>query len=338
LRLSVIIPARNEADCLGECLRSLAAQQEDIFQLNQDWELFVVDDGSTDETRNIASSFEGVKVLQAQPLPEKWTGKANAIWTAVGQAQGEWLLFTDADTIHEPGNLRRALHEAEHHKVAMLSYSPKQLVSGFWTRAVMPLVFAELAKAFPPEKVSDPKQRLAAANGQFLLAARGPYFAIGGHKAVADRVLEDVELARLFKLRHHPIRFRYGPDAVSAQMYRNLPQMIEGWTKNLALLFANPLMLAAWRALDLLLLVGLPLLAWYLPAPPLWKGVFVLIWLRVWWRYYRSVRKSNFPPGDCLLSVLGLPVFLWLLWNSWFRRHVVREVSWKGRSYNFRGR
>jgi len=337
LRLSVIIPARNEAANLGACLTSLVAQQEEIFRLNQDWEIIVVDDGSTDDTRKIAVSFEGVKVLQAPPLPDKWTGKANAIWSAAQQAQGEWLLFTDADTVHEPGNLRRATHEAEHHEVAMLSYSPKQLVSGFWTRAVMPLIFAELAAAYPPEKVSNPNLRLAAANGQFLLAKREPYFAIGGHKAVADRVLEDVELATLFKRRHHPIRFRYAPDAVSARMYRTFPQMIEGWTKNLALLFANPLMLAAWRALDLLLLFGLPLLAWYLPTL-LWKGAVLLIWLRSLWRYYRSVQRSNFPVGDCLLSIAGLPIFLWLLWYSWFRRHVVREVNWKGRSYNFRNR
>ena len=90
---------------------------------------------------------------------------------------------------------------------------------------------------------------------------------------------------------------------------------------------------------------GTPLLTPPLPQVPrrhpvrnVLLGVIVLVWLRVWWRYYRSVRKSNFSPGDCLLSAAGLPVFLWLLWNSWFRRHVVREVSWKGRTYNFRGR
>jgi glycosyltransferase involved in cell wall biosynthesis len=334
MQLSVIIPARNEAANLGACLQSITSQQEDIFQLGRDWEIFVVDDGSTDATRSIAESFAGVGVLAANPLPDKWTGKANAVWTAAERASGDWLLFTDADTIHEPGNLRRALYEASHYKVAMLSYSPRQLVSGFWTRAVMPLVFAELAGAFPPEKVSDPASRVAAANGQFLMAARQPYFALGGHKTVADSVLEDVELAQRFKRAHHAIRFRYAPDSVSARMYRTLGQMIEGWTKNLALLFGNTLTLAAWRMLDLLLLFGLPVLAVALPVQ-LWKVAIVLLWLRVVWRHFRMASRSNFPAGDCLLSVLGLPLFVWLLWNSWFRRNVAREVSWKGRSYKF---
>jgi glycosyltransferase involved in cell wall biosynthesis len=334
MQLSVIIPARNEALNLAACLASLVSQQEDIFGLGVAWEILVVDDGSTDGTREIAESFAGVKVISAQALPDKWTGKANACWTAAEQATGEWLLFTDADTVHEAGNLRRALHEAAKYEVAMLSYSPRQLVSGFWTRAVMPLVFAELATAFPPEKVSDPVSRVAAANGQFLMVSRAAYFAVGGHKAVADRVLEDVELAKRFKKARHAIRFRYAPDAVSARMYRTLFDMIEGWTKNLALLFNNPLTLAAWRALDMVLLFGLPLLALRLPVP-LWRFALVLLWLRVLWRHYRLARRSNFSSADCFLSVLGLPVFVWLLWNSWFRRNVIREVSWKGRKYKF---
>ena len=110
-------------------------------------------------------------------------------------ARGTWLLFTDADTIHEPGDLLRAIHEAEKAGVGMLSYSPRQMLKGFWQRALMPLVFCELALAYSPQKVSDPNSRLAAANGQFLLIRRDVYIQIGGHEAVADRVLEDVELA-----------------------------------------------------------------------------------------------------------------------------------------------
>ena len=111
--------------------------------------------------------------------------------------------------MHEPGDLRRAIHEATRHKVGMLSYSPRQMVTGFWQRTLMPLVFCELALAYPPAKVSDPNQRVAAANGQFLLVEREAYRRMGGHPAVADRVLEDVELALLAKRRKVGLRFRY---------------------------------------------------------------------------------------------------------------------------------
>jgi glycosyltransferase involved in cell wall biosynthesis len=340
LELTVIIPARNEEDCLGACLESLVSQSDESWKLGRDWELLVVNDHSTDRTREVAAGFSGATLLSAPDLPKGWMGKANAAWAGAREAKGDWLLFTDADTVHEAGDLRRALHEAGKHEVVMLSYSPRQIVKGFWQRALMPLVFSELALAYPPAKVSDPESRIAAANGQFLLVQRDAYFRIGGHEAVAESVLEDVELAYLVKRRKLGLRFRYAPDALSTRMYRTFRDMCEGWTKNLALLFSNPLTTAAWKLLDVLLLFGLPVLASYFrwpisPTMP-WltaRLLILLIWLRTLWRFYRRVMKSNFPFGDCLLSVFGLPLFIWLLWRSWFDHKVTKRVVWKGREY-----
>jgi glycosyltransferase involved in cell wall biosynthesis len=342
IELTVIVPARNEEDCLGECLQSLVSQSEEIFELGRDWELIVVDDQSTDRTAEIARGFSGVTLMQAEKLEPGWTGKANAVWTAARRARGRWLLFTDADTIHEPGDLRRAMHEAERYKVGMLSYSPRQIVHGLAQRSVMPLVFCELALAYPPSKVSDPAQRIAAANGQFLLVEREAYRKLGGHASVAGKVLEDVELAFLAKRRKIGLRFRYADDAVSARMYRSTAAMIEGWTKNLKLLFDNALMLAIWRALDIALLFGLPVLAYQLWNARLdahgleWLGagwVLALLWLRTLFRFYSRVAKSNFPFLDCALAPLGLPLFVVLLYRSWFQHRILKRVSWKGRSY-----
>ncbi|MGC9158382.1 MAG: glycosyltransferase [Terracidiphilus sp.] len=342
LQLTVIVPARNEEDCLAACLESLVSQSEEGFELGRDWELLVVDDHSTDRTAEIARRFAGVTVLEAARLEAGWTGKNNALWTAVRHARGRWLLFTDADTLHEPGNLRRAMHEAERHKASLLSYSPRQIATGLWQRSLMPLIFCELALAYPPAKVSDPAERVAAANGQFLLIEREAYRRIGGHAAVADRVLEDVEIAFLAKRRKLGLRFRYGDDAISTRMYRTTAAMIEGWTKNLALLFGNCLSLAAWRLIDLFLIVALPLLAaefWHSPlfahsVQWLLAGwVLALLWLRTLFRFYARVAKSNFRFLDCLLAPLGLPLFIWLLYRSWFQHSILKRVSWKGRDY-----
>jgi glycosyltransferase involved in cell wall biosynthesis len=346
IELSVIVPARNEEDCLGACLQSLIAQSEEIFELGRDWELVVVDDHSTDRTvgiaAEIASGRAGIALLEAGKLQKGWTGKVNAIWTAAKKARGRWLLFTDADTIHEPGNLRRAIHEATRHKVGMLSYSPRQIVAGLAQRSLMPLVFCELALAYPSAKVSDPNQRIAAANGQFLLVEREAYRRLGGHASVSDKVLEDVALAFQAKRRKVGLRFRYADDAVSARMYRSTGAMIEGWTKNLALLFDNSLALAAWRALDILLLAGLPVLAielWnarFAAHSVQWLGagwVLALLWVRTLVRFYARVAKSNFPPVDCALAPLGLPLFVVLLYQSWFQHRILKRVSWKGREY-----
>jgi glycosyltransferase involved in cell wall biosynthesis len=342
IELTVIVPARDEEDCLGVCLQSLVSQSEEIFALGKDWELIVVDDNSSDRTAEIAHGFAGITVMEARKLEPGWTGKANAIWTAATHARGRWLLFTDADTVHELGNLRRAVHEAERHKVGMLSYSPRQIVRGLVQRSLMPLVFCELALAYPPAKVSDPNQRIAAANGQFLLVEREAYRRLGGHASVADKVLEDVELAYIAKRRKVGLRFRYAEDAVATRMYRTTGAMIEGWTKNLALLFNNTLALSLWRALDIALLFGLPILAvelWNarLAAHSLeWLGagwVLGLLWLRTLVRFYARVAKSNFPFADCALSAFGLPLFVFLLYRSWFQHRILKQVRWKGRSY-----
>ena len=342
IELTVIVPARDEEQSIGECLKSLVAQSEDVFELGRDWELIVVDDYSTDRTAEIARSFAGVTVEKAAKLEKGWTGKNNAIWTAARKARGKWILFTDADTIHELGDLRRAMHEAARHKAGMLSYSPRQLVSGFWQRALMPLVFSELSLAYPPAKVSDPNQRVAAANGQFLLVEREAYRKLGGHLSVKDRVLEDVELAFIAKRRRVGLRFRYAADALSTRMYRTTVAMIEGWTKNLALLFDNTMTTAMWKMLDLVLLVGLPWLAIDLwRAQFTFKGlewlspglVLMLVWARTLFRFYARVAKSNFPFLDCAISPVGLPLFIALLYRSWFKHKVLGQVSWKGRTY-----
>src|SRR5271166_6337294 len=120
--LSIIVPARNEEASLGACLESLTAQTGVAF------EVIVVDDASTDRTRAIAQTFTGVQVISAGPLPKDgagkvWTGKSNALITGTKQARAPWLLFTDADTVHRPGSLARALAEAKQEQADLLSYS-----------------------------------------------------------------------------------------------------------------------------------------------------------------------------------------------------------------------
>ena len=347
LRLSVIIPARNEDDCLGDCLGSLVRQQEQQWELGRDWEIIVVNDASIDRTRQVAESFAGVTVMDAPKLERDWTGKANAAWAGAGRSRGEWLLFTDADTVHEPGHVSVAIVEAERHGVGMLSYSPRQVVTGLAQRMVMPLIFGDLAATYPPAKVNDPAKTTAAANGQFLLVRRDAYEKIGGHQAVRSSILEDVELAVLAKRRKVGLRFRSAPEAVSARMYRSFGAMWEGWTKNLALLFGNAPALAGMRLLQLVVLVGIPaLIGWlvwgmqggrlFWPNPGAMTGpmailALVIVWLRALWGFYARVAKSGFAFRDWAWAPLGLPLYAALLWRSWFLHNVLQQVVWKGR-------
>jgi glycosyltransferase involved in cell wall biosynthesis len=343
LEVSVIIPARNEENSLPACLASLLVQSEPGFLLGQQWELIVVNDDSTDRTRAIAeeaaATRDGVAVLDAPPLDLSdrggFTGKSSACWTGAQAARGRYLLFTDADTVHESNDIARSLREADRHKAALLSYSPRQIVTGFWQHAVMPLVFSELAAVYPSKEVNDPARRLAAANGQFILVECDAYFSVGGHRAIGRDILEDVALARNIKRGPRIIRFRYAPEALSTRMYRTTSDMIEGWTKNLALLFPKPIALALWRVLDVLLFFGLPALAfgifWLVPWQ---RGVILLIWVRTLWRFYSRVARSNFPAIDVAISIAGVPLFVYLLLRSVVHHRLRKNVAWKGRSYN----
>ncbi len=347
LQLTVIVPARDEEQNLPACLASLLAQSDEFFLLGRDWELIVIDDNSVDGTRAIATELaakhRGLRVMEAPELELRdtqraFTGKTQACWLGAQQAQGAWLLFTDADTHHEPGDLTRAIHEAEKYNAALLSYSPRQIVHGIVQQALMPLIFSELATVYPPAQVNDPGRRTAAANGQFLMIDRDIYFALGGHRAVGRSVLEDVDLAWNVKRaapRHNGrgLRFRYAPDALSTSMYRGVSDMIEGWTKNLVLLFPHALTLAAWRLLDIVLLL-LPLAYFLFPnLTTMQYGLLGLVWLRTIWRFYSRVSRSNFGFVDCAISPFALPLFIYLLVRSWMNHKLFHQVAWKGRAY-----
>jgi glycosyltransferase involved in cell wall biosynthesis len=328
LRVSVIVPARNEEASIAMCLQSLVEQDGIGF------EIVVVDDGSTDRTRQIAGSFAGVRVMSPPPLPPNWTGKNNAVAAGAKTARGPWLLLTDADTIHRPGSLARALAEAEQKGVALLSYSPQQEVHGFWEKAVMPVIFAELAARYRPSEVSDPSAAAAAANGQYILVSREAYDAVGGHAEVASSLLEDVALARIVKASGRKIFFRYGGDIVSTRMYRSFRQLSEGWTKNLALLFPSPARLAFIRTLEfLLILLGAAFVlilgvagqfSLALVTAALVAALYALL--------LKRIGKAHFSRGANILALLGLPLFSYLLLRSKVA-HAKGKVSWKGRDY-----
>ncbi len=329
--VSVIVPARNEETCLGACLQSLLAQNDVAF------EVIVVDDHSTDRTRDIALSFASpqVRVIEAGPLPLGWTGKNNAVTAGSRAARGEWLLFTDADTIHLPGSLARSLEEAKRQGAALLSYSPEQVVKSFWERAIMPVIFAELAASFRPSQVSDPNSPAAAANGQYILITREAYDAVGGHAAIAGNLLEDVALARAVKKSGRKIFFRYGGDAVRTRMYRSFAQLREGWTKNLALLFPSPVRLAALRALEFVLIAASAAISLVTALhghkqPAVAAGMLSVILYAL---FLTRIRRAHFSWDANILALFGLPLFSYLLLRS-KSAHANGNVPWKGRTYS----
>lgn len=329
LTVDVIIPARNEEDCLGRCLQSLVVQQGISFQIT------VVDDGSTDRTRAIAESFPGVRVLSAGELRPGMTGKVNALVTGATGSSAEWLLFTDADTFHYPGSLAASVREAEERQVDLLSYSPEQETAKWWELAVMPLVFADLVRTYSSERINDPTDPTVAANGQYILVRRVVYEALGGHSVLPLNVLEDIELAKLFKVSDHRIWFGYGAGMVRTRMYRTFSAMWEGWSKGLAILFRWPVLLAAARAFEffsitLLLATGMIISAHrHIGSGTVLFATGTLFYLIFLFR----IRQAHFPWKANLMAFIGLPIYVSLLLRSHLHFNRRGELTWKGRKY-----
>jgi cellulose synthase/poly-beta-1,6-N-acetylglucosamine synthase-like glycosyltransferase len=341
--VSVIIPARNEQDGIARAVWSVAMQPEV-------GELIVVNDQSTDRTTEILEELQeripALRVLGTDGLPRGWAGKNYAAWLGAEAASGDWLLFTDADTCHERGSVGRALADAVQHEAVWVSYSPEQEMETFWERALIPFVYCRLARKFAFARVNDPRQPDAAANGQFILVRRDAYQGIGGHRAVAGEILEDVALARRAKQAGYGIYFAAPIGVVRTRMYRSFRAMAEGWTKNLYPLVggnaASALveLVEASPLLELTLLLALVLsdragaatrvltvLAGALVAVALWRLI----------SYARALRWNLYPLAYIEYCYLGAALYgLALAASGW--KTTQGAVVWKGRAYPARTR
>jgi cellulose synthase/poly-beta-1,6-N-acetylglucosamine synthase-like glycosyltransferase len=239
-QVTVIVPAYNESDNIRDCLSAVLASSE---MGPEQMRVVVIDDQSTDETLAIAQAFQSehpdprLQVIAGQPRPdvESWAGKNWACHQAIQHALGDYLLFIDADVRLKPGAIAAALRYAQQQETDLLSCGPEVVCGCFAEWLVQPLILNVIMVGFQFDQVNDPASQTAFAAGPFMLFRRAAYETIGGHRAVADQVVEDVELARLVKSKGLRLRYVLGIPLASVQMYRNWKSLWEGWTKNLYL-------------------------------------------------------------------------------------------------------
>ncbi len=347
--VSVIVPARNEEQNIADCLHSLLEQGSGIeIAVETAVEIIVADYGSEDKTAAIVAQIAAdkphgkhVKLVSVPPLPQGWVGKNHALHAGVRHSRGEWLLFTDADTLHVAGKLPAVIERAQREDLSLLSFSPRQEVRTWWERAVIPALYEQLAKLYPYERVNDPADSAAAANGQYILFRREAYFVMGGHEAVRDAVLEDVELARRTKQAGFRIWFGPGEGIVSTRMYRCFGEMWEGWTKNLFLLYHGDSR-AVWRTAAALLgryllpsAAGVMFLLF--GSTPL-QGLGLAMLFFAGWQHVACWRKlgKEAPVAAMLCLLPGALLISLLLLNSERRYRRQKGIRWKGRRYRSR--
>lgn len=342
--ISVCIPARNEERNIRTCVEAV---------LKQDYpnlEVIVLDDRSTDSTpqilADIASRDTRLRLIHGLELSSSWAGKPHALYQASASACGEWLCFIDADTFLAPEALSSCFAKALETDADMFTIMTFQILGSFWERTVMPLVMTALSVGFSPRKVNDPTKKDAIANGQFILIRRSIYDAIGGHESVRNSIVEDKAISEQVKWNGHRLVVADGMKVVSTRMYTSLPEMWEGWTKNIYLGLrdqAGLLWLGVFGAfLAFMASVFLPIwpvlgLVWSLNGGS-WMAGAVILEAFLLWMYLVIVRARaasgmKIPPLYALTTPLGAGIFGAMMFMSAWRVVSRKGVTWKGRTY-----
>lgn len=338
--VSILVPARNEEANIQKCISSL--QNQDY----PEYEIIVLDDNSTDNTTAIISHMQEkdsrIQLLQGQLLPDGWAGKPFACQQLAMQARGSWLLFVDADTVHEPYMLRSVISIAIEEKVSLLSGMPRQMTSGLWQKIVMPLMYFLLMSWFPVwflNRTKKPWPTLAI--GQFMLFPTREYWKVGGHEVVKTRIIEDVWFGAEIKKAGGRFVCVDLSQVMSTDMYTSVVSMTEGWGKWMYSIIAmSPIALAGFFMAAYLFFL----------APYFWLAqglVFgeafetyihivvaqVVIIMLMRWSCDRHFKE---PSVSFIFHPLGILYLVLVAFYSTARHAVGAGVAWKDRLYDSR--
>lgn len=333
--ISVLIPARDEVAVIGDTVRRMLAQTYPRF------ELLVLDDHSTDGTAEVARIAAGgdarLRVIAGAALPAGWGGKNWACHQLAEAAQGDWLLFTDADTIWAPDALTAVAAEAERSRADLLTVWPTQLAVTWPERLVVPLMALVIIGYLPVFMVHyTPWSPFAAANGQCLFFRRTAYDAIGGHAALKGDVLEDVKFARRIKAARLRLRMADGNGLVACRMYNDWPGVRDGYAKNILsgygslpalalatvfhwLVFLGPwawLVAGSWLLETDVWHVSIAASSFQLPAWPWWPallagGGITLRAVTAWFTRQRARDALLMPVSVLLMTVIAARSAYW---------------------------
>lgn len=344
--LSILVPARNEEQCIESCVRSL------ITQSYEPLEVLVLDDNSSDATAAIVQRIiaelppvqkRRLRLLHGEALPAGWIGKNFACQQLAQHARGDYLLFTDADTIHSPGSARAVIECMHTFGVKLLTAQPEHVVESIGERLVVPLLNFTILTLLPVALIPRrPEPGLATGNGQLLCFHRSAYEAVGGHEAVKGHVLEDVLLACAVKAVGYHMIFVDALELVHCRMYRSFTDVWAGFSKNLFAFYHYSLPFALIAlSLNLLLFVMPPLLLLASLAIPFQPIVLlctasayllaVLMRVLLTLRFTRSQRGLML--ALCLLHPISIVLECLILLNSIRWHYRKKGTVWKGRQY-----
>jgi hypothetical protein len=333
-----LIPARDEEAAIGPCIDAALAS------IGADIEVIVLDDGSQDKTFAIvearAAADSRLRVVAAPKPPPGWSGKSHACHVLSTLTDRPFLLFVDADVRLAPEAAARLVPSAD---VDLISGVPRQIIGGLIETAVVPMInsiiYGYLPVSFMRQMPSN--IALAAACGQMLMVRASAYRACGGHAAIAHKLHDALQLARLFRSKGYRTDLIDGTQLATCRMYETPRAVWRGFIKNATEGMARPVALPVWTVL----LAGGHLLPAVLAAvilgravasrvmpPSLDMLILAALVLLIFARSLQAIKCSE-PARAILIHPLGVILTLCIQWSALYAHARGREVSWRGRAY-----
>ena len=339
--ISILIPARNEAENISRCLKSL---------LKQDYpnlEIIVLNDNSTDGTSKvvkvIAEKDNRVRLVEGAPLEDGWTGKNFASHQLAKHAKGEYFIFTDADTLHFPKTVSSAFGALITTKIDALSIYPRQIMVTFAERMTVPIINIALQCFIPFILIKKSKSPLfSTALGQFMMFKREAYEKIGGYESIKGHLVDDIQISKRVKKSGYKFMIFDGRNTIYCRMYKNLKGVIIGLAKsiypafngNILALFSFTGLLTATLLIPFTLLpLGAFLLNW--PVAIIRLIIFQIIIILAIKSIFAIRYKQRML--DILLAPLSMAIIDALVFVSFFQAKYGEGLSWKGRVYDVSG-
>ena len=352
--VSVIIPARNEEKMLARTLPSIVGQTYPNF------EVVLVDDQSSDHTREVAQKIQAqlapngivLRIVTGEPLPQGWAGKVWAMAQGVKKAHGEWVLFTDADIEYPPQLLRSLVDYARSERKTMVSLMARLSTRFFWEKLLISAFLYFFKLLYPFRTVANPQRKMAAAAGGCILLKQKALEAAGGITKIAGAIIDDIALARVIKAKKFDIALLVSPDLLSLREYQTLGEIWHMVTRSaftelkysyLRLLFCIVAMTVTYFVPIVALVYALGLLACYVQSVPTnaavlistltLAGIACATLFLTWYSYRPTIAYLKVSKWFAFsLPVAALLYLLMTLHSAWRYLFGVKS-AWKGRQY-----
>ena len=325
-KVAILIPARNEALNIKDCLES-ALDQRNLSNFT----IYVLDDSSTDNTnqivREIATTNAKLVLLRGKELPEGWTGKNFACWQLANAAQEfKYLVFIDADVRLRSDAVVKSLNSLQKLRWKFISPYPRQIAKSWSEWLIQPLLQWSWITTLPLRLAERSlRTELTAANGQFLILEKDAYFAAGGHKAIHEEVLDDIHLAR--QMKRHGFRGNVidGSAIASCRMYRSWRELRDGYSKSLWSAFGS----IPGALLVIIFLVSLYVFPAIIALSGYSWGISLVLFAFI--SRLMSAVRSQSSITSALAHPFAIALLCYLIIRSWWLKRKNR-LEWKSRS------